>query len=100
MQVFYSKLARLKYIKITNYLLETWSLQSKNNFIKKFDLKIQQIKLHLYSCLESFEYKGLHKCVVTKQTTFYYRVLLNQQEIEIISVFDTRQNPEKLNKDL
>ena len=100
MQVFYSKLARLKYIKITNYLLETWSLQSKNNFIKKFDLKIQQIKLHPYSCLESFEYKGLYKCVVTKQTTFYYRVLLNQQEIEIISVFDTRQNPKKLIKDL
>ncbi|TXD48356.1 type II toxin-antitoxin system RelE/ParE family toxin [Polaribacter sp. IC073] len=100
MQVFYSELARLKYIKVINHLIENWSLQTKNNFIKKFDLKIQQIKLHPNSCLESLEYKGLYKCLVTKQTTFYYRVLKNQQEIEIITVFDTRQNPNKLNKDL
>jgi hypothetical protein len=38
--------------------------------------------------------------VVTKQTTFYYRVLKNKKELEIITIFDTRQNPNKLKKDL
>ena len=100
MKVNISNLAESKLLNLYNYLTENWNLQVKIDFHKKLILKIEQIKLHPYSCLESFEYKGLYKCVVTKQTTFYYRVLLNQQEIEIISVFDTRQNPKKLIKDL
>ncbi|WP_339883912.1 type II toxin-antitoxin system RelE/ParE family toxin [Polaribacter vadi] len=100
MEIFFSEIAKFKFQKLTNYLLENWSLQTKNNFLKKFDLKIIQIKHYPYSCIESFENKGLYKCVVTKQTTFYYRVLKNQKEIEIITIFDTRQNPNKLHRDL
>jgi plasmid stabilization system protein ParE len=99
-EIFFSEIAKFKFHRLTNYLLENWSLQTKNNFVKKFDLKIEQIKQHPYSCIESFENNGLYKCVVSKQTTFYYRVLKNQQEIEIITIFDTRQNPNKLKKDL
>jgi hypothetical protein len=38
--------------------------------------------------------------VVTKQTTFFYRVNFAKEEIEIITLFDTRQNPDKLKKQL
>jgi len=100
MQVLYSKLARNKLLKLTNYLTENWSLQIKNNFVKKLRLKITQIKHNPYSCIESSKFKGLYKCVVTKQTTLYYRVLENQEEIEIITIFDTKQNPDKLKRDL
>ncbi|NLP59458.1 type II toxin-antitoxin system RelE/ParE family toxin, partial [Lutibacter sp. B1] len=44
--------------------------------------------------------KGLFKCVVTKQTTFYYRIKFEREEIEIITVFDTRQDPNKLENDI
>ncbi|CAM4352271.1 Type II toxin-antitoxin system RelE/ParE family toxin [Gillisia limnaea] len=37
---------------------------------------------------------------VSKQTTFYYRVLDQSEEIEIITIFDTRQSPDRLNKDI
>lgn len=40
------------------------------------------------------------ECVVTKHTTFYYRVLQQSNEIEIITIFDTRQDPDKLKKDI
>jgi len=52
------------------------------------------------SCPKSSEFDNLYKCVVTKQTTFYYRILEEKNEIEIITVFDTRQNPDKLKEDL
>ncbi|TXD52501.1 MULTISPECIES: type II toxin-antitoxin system RelE/ParE family toxin [unclassified Polaribacter] len=100
MKVSLSNRAEYKLLQISNYLLENWSLQSKNDFIKNLYEKVEQIKKYPYSCIESFEYKGLYKCVVSKQTTFYYRVLKDKDEIEIISVFDTRQNPDKLNRDL
>ena len=35
-----------------------------------------------------------------KTDKFYYRINLDKKEIEIITVFDTRQNPDKLEKDL
>ena len=39
-------------------------------------------------------------CVVSKQTTFFYRVNNIRNEIEIITVFDTRQAPEKLDDEV
>lgn len=38
--------------------------------------------------------------MVTKHSTFYYRILHQTNEIEIITIFDTRQNPDKLTNDL
>ena len=59
MEIFFSEIAKFKFQKLTNYLLENWSLQTKNNFLKKFDLKIIQIKHYPYSCIESFENKEI-----------------------------------------
>ena len=61
---------------------------------------MKQISIQPQSCPESSEFKGLYKCVVTKQTTFYYRISTELKEVEVITIFDTRQNPEKLKKDI
>lgn len=96
MKVFLSELAEIKLLKLTEYLIEEWGVKAKNNFIDKLTAKINQISLQPRSCPESTEFKGLFKCVVTKQTTFYYRISKTLQEIEIITIFDTRQHPDKL----
>ena len=100
MRVFLSELAENKLLKLSDFLLENWNLKVRDDFIKKLTFKINQISKQPESCPQSIESKGLYKCVVTKQTTFYYRINLEKQEIEIITVFDTRQNPNKLEKDL
>jgi len=100
MKVFLSELAENKLLKLNDYLLENWSLKVKNDFIKKLTSKIDQISEQPESCPQSSEFKGLFKCVVTKQTTLYYRINLDRNEIEIITIFDTRQNPDKLEKDI
>ncbi len=100
MKVFLSELAEIKLLKLNNFLLEKWSLKVRNDFIKKLTSKINQISEHPESCPQSNEFEGLYKCVVTKQTTFYYRIKFDRKEIEIITIFDTRQNPDKLEKDL
>jgi hypothetical protein len=49
---------------------------------------------------DSFEHskfaKGLHRCVVTKQTSLFYK--FDKRNIYIVSLFDNRQNPERLSK--
>ena len=100
MNVFLSELAESKLLKLSDYLLENWNLKTRDKFIEKLSEKIKQISIQPQSCPESSEFKGLFKCVVTKQTTFYYRISIELKEIEIITVFDTRQSPDKLKKDI
>ena len=100
MKVFLSELAESKLLKLSDYLVENWNLKVRNKFIAKLTEKINQISHQPQSCPESSEFKGLYKCVVTKQTTFYYRIIAAKDEIEIITIFDTRQHLDKLEKDL
>ena len=100
MKVFLSELAENKLLKLSAFLLENWNLKVRNDFIKKLTSKINQISEQPQSCPQSSKFNGLFKCVVTKQTTFYYRINSDKEEIEIITVLDTRQNPNKLNEDM
>lgn len=100
MKVFLSHLAETKLLNLSKFILENWGLRTKENFILKLNEKIEQIARHPSSCPKSSEFENLYTCVVTKQTTLYYRILAAQKEIEIITVFDTRQNPSKLKKEV
>ena len=95
LKVFLSPTAKLRLEKLLVYLNQEWSEKVKQDFIEKLDIKISQISHYPKSCPESRAFKGLYKCIVTKQTTFYYRI--KGSEIEIAALFDTRQDPEKLN---
>ena len=98
MQVIFSKRAKVRLENLLDFLEKEWSKKSKNDFINKLDRSIAQISKLPVSCPESKKFKGLFKCVVTRQTTIFYRI--KDQTIQVITLFDTRQNPNKLNKEL
>ena len=92
--VYFSKRARNNLEKLLIYLETEWSLKLKNEFVKKLDRCVLQISNHPDSCPESEEFPGLFKCVVTKQTTLYYRI--KEKEIQVIAFYDNRQDPRTL----
>jgi plasmid stabilization system protein ParE len=94
-RVVLSASAKTKLDALLLYLQQEWSEKVKREFIDKLDVKIRQVAHYPKSCPESSTFKNLYKCVVTKQTTFYYRI--KEEEIEIITLFDSRQDPKKLN---
>jgi len=96
--VIISKLAERKLDKLFDYLITKWSIKVKDEFIKKLDKNISLIKEQPESFPSSEKENGLHKCVITKQTTLYYR--FDDKKIKIVTIFDTRQNPEKLKQDV
>ena len=96
--VILSKRAKIKLEQLLEYLEQNWSVRVKHDFIKKFDKSLKIIQKNPDSFPKTNFVKGLHKCVITKQNTIYYRI--SEMEIEIITLFDTRQNPEKLFDDL
>jgi plasmid stabilization system protein ParE len=100
MNVYLSKLAESKLIDILETIQIRWGNQAKVKFLKNFVTKKNQIAKQPLSCPQSTQFVGLLKCVVSKQTTFYYRINQQLNEIEIITVFDNRQNPESLKGEL
>ncbi len=97
-KVIISKTAEKKLRSLFDYLLENWSAKVKSDFIEKLDHTIDIIRLEPETFPESQKDPGLRKCIITKQTTLYYR--FDSKNIIILTIFDTRQNPIKLIKDL
>lgn len=100
MKVFLSEIAETKLSQLSSYLLENWGQKTRTDFFKRLTKRLNQISSHPESCPKSEEFGGIYKCVVTKQTTLYYRILKDVGEIEIITVFDSRQYPNTLQKEL
>lgn len=84
--------------KLFEYLITEWSVKVKMDFVEKLDSAIELIKTQPEIFPESIKGKGLRKCVITTQTTLYYRY--NSRQINIVTIFHTRQNPTKLEKEI
>ena len=97
-KVVISKTAERKLEKLFEYLIKEWSLKVKKDFVEKLDSSIEIIKNQPEIFPESKKGKSLRKCVVTKQTTIYYRY--NSKRINIVTLFDTRQDPNKLDQEI
>ena len=96
--VILTKTAEKKLNQLFEYLLKDWNQKVKSDFVKKLDKNIESIRITPEMFPESEIKLGLHKCVITKQTTLYYR--FNSRKIIIVTIFDTRQNPNTLQKDI
>ncbi|WP_373060271.1 type II toxin-antitoxin system RelE/ParE family toxin [Zunongwangia sp. H14] len=93
-----SIIAKEKLEDLFEFLIKKWSYKVKTDFVQKLDRSIDIIKDQPEIFPESQTEKGLRKCVITKQTTLYYR--FDDEKIYIVTIFDTRKDPQKLKKNL
>jgi len=88
--------ARIEIENIFELLKLRWNEKTKN----KFSNKINQIVNLIAGNPELFPVssinKKIRKAVISKQSTLFYH--FNSKHIIVLSVFDTRQNPTKINK--
>ncbi|MDA7744795.1 type II toxin-antitoxin system RelE/ParE family toxin [bacterium] len=98
LNIFLSPLAERQLELLLEYLELEWSRKSRETFLDKVKKSFSKISTNPKSCQESKAHPNIFKCVVTKQTSFYYRIVNN--EIEIISVKDNRQDPDKIEEEL
>lgn len=78
------------------YLEDNWTSREIQKFALLLDLQLKRLITNPYLFPESHRYKKIRKSVLTRQVSMYYRVV--NQEIQIISLFDNRQNPKKLDQ--
>jgi plasmid stabilization system protein ParE len=77
------------------FLEHEWSARVMDDFVKKLSKSLNQMQKLPDSFPESDKIRGLRKCVVTKQTTIFYKY--SETAIYIVTIFDNRQDPIKLN---
>jgi plasmid stabilization system protein ParE len=91
-----SSLAKADIIEILNYLSQTWGEKVADEFLEKLNTFyfLVSINPRLFGFYN--KQKNIRKYLISKQNIIYYRNKI--KEIQIITVFDTRQNPAKLKK--
>ncbi len=95
-EIIFSKNAEKNLLDLLEYLELKWSIKVRDEFISKLDKSIYLIQNEPDIFPKSQINKNQYRCVLSKQTTIYYKY--NSKQIRILSLFDTRQNPIKINK--
>lgn len=93
-KVYLSSVAEYKLELLIQYLSDEWGEQSKQNFLSELQSSVAKIESFPYSCPKSEKFEGIFKCVVSRLTSFHYRVY--NEEIEILTITDNRQDPAQL----
>lgn len=83
--------------KLLEYLEKEWSAKVKEDFIEKFDKAVKIIQNNPLTFQKSEIVKGLHMCIISKQTTLYYR--FDDKRVYIVTLFDNRQNPKRMKEE-
>ncbi len=79
---------------IYDYLERNWTEREIKRFSKRLDENLAVIAKFPFVFPTSEKNKSVRRCVVSKQTSLYY--LVEAKKIIILSLFDNRQNPDKL----
>ena len=83
-------------LNIISYLKERWNQKVVDEFLQKLEIFYRIISINSRSFGYYDKRKNIRKYAISKQNIIYYRSSKNI--IEIVTVFDTRQNPRKLKK--
>jgi len=79
---------------IVTYLEENWTKKETQKFARLLNLQLDRLIINPFLSPESNRYKKIRKSVLTRQISIYYKI--NNFNIQIIALFDNRQNPKKL----
>jgi plasmid stabilization system protein ParE len=82
------------YIQITDYLQNKFSEKAIDEFDKLLDEKIKFLSENplAFAKVNSYD-EHLRKCLINNITVVYYDMY--ETKVEILALFDGRQNPEK-----
>lgn len=79
---------------ILDYLAEEWENSVSLKFLDLVDILLKQIAINPKQFPLINKSLNIRKCVITKHNTLFYRN--KRTVIEVVRIYDTRQDPEKL----
>ena len=83
------------YFKVLDYLEGAWTKKEVRNFAAEVEKVLSQITENPDMFEASRKKKNIRKGYITSHNTLYYRVKPLKKELELLTFWDNRQNPEK-----
>ena len=95
MKVIWTPEAKHSFDSNIDYLLSEWGDQVTSDFLDRVDEVVSRIRSNpnLFPAIKKED--NIHRCIVVKQVSLYYRIVSNQQ-IDLITFWNNYQNPERL----
>jgi len=87
----YSHIAEAEELELLLFINNKWGKQKAEEIYNKIELVLYYISLMPKMYPVSQQKQGLRKCVLSKQTSIYYRI--KEDFIEIVSIRDNRAYP-------
>jgi plasmid stabilization system protein ParE len=88
--------ARKTYFAILDYLEKSWGEKDIRNFISEVNTLLNQIANNPEMFPSSKKMKNVRKGLISKHNSLYYRINPSKKELELLTFWDNRQDPRKL----
>ncbi len=95
MKVIWSPEAKESFNANMDYLLKEWGDQVTSDFLDRVDEVILKIQSNPLSYPVFAKDAQVHRCVVVKQISLYYRIVSSQQ-IDLVTFWNNFKDPESL----
>ena len=79
---------------IITYLQDNWTTKELTRFFTKLEKQISILSIFPEAFPISKKKSRVHRCVFMKQLTIYYTI--ENEHLVLLSIFDNRQNPNKI----
>jgi plasmid stabilization system protein ParE len=93
-KVFWTDHALDELEKTIEYLQLNFTAAEIARLARAIEITLSQIVLNPLMYQESARAKGVHRAVVLRFNSLYYRVIEDKRHIEVVSFFSNRQSPE------
>lgn len=93
-KIIWSPKAKKTFYNVISYLEFAWGEKQITNFVNRTDQKLDLIKENPYLFRKS-EIGDIHRVLITKHNLLLYQIHEKTKIVELISFWDTRQDPKK-----
>lgn len=92
-KIIWSEIALEDYKNVIDYLISNWPFTVAVEFENIVNKKLHTLSLQPFMGVASQKNSSIRSVLLTKHNRLYYRI--KNETIELLTIFDTRQNPEK-----
>lgn len=93
LQIIWTENALEDYKRVIDYLIEEWTPEIAEKFTETVQLRLETLSNYPFLGIVSTRQTSVRSISVSKHNRLYYRIA--SASIEVLNVFDTRQDPKK-----
>ena len=93
LQIIWTENGVTVYKQVIDFLLQEWPINVVSDFVTNVESRIETLSVFPEIGIISLKEPDIRSIILTKHNKLYYQT--SENKLEILNIFDTRQNPTK-----